>query len=99
MRWIADAGHEWLEVDAREYPDAESFGTGYGYVDPGKGLVYLEGDIEAALFAHAHGLDASRFGEEFVVGGDAWVRSLPRIRRSIEDGFERMLAIHRGVTA
>ena len=45
---IADDGHAWLEVSLEEYPEAEKFGTGFGYQHIEK--IYLEEDFEAPQF-------------------------------------------------
>lgn len=55
VRWIIDPGHGWLEVPLDEYPDAVECGTGFGYLDPIKGRIYLEEDTEAGLFVLRHG--------------------------------------------
>lgn len=77
MRYITDAGHGWLEVSLSEYPDAADFGTGFGYLDAAKGLIYLEEDCEAGAFMRAH--PEAREGITLVqVDGDSAVRQLPR---------------------
>lgn len=55
VRWIIDPGHGWLEVPLDEYPDAVECGSGYGYIDPVEGKIYLEEDMEAGLFIIRHG--------------------------------------------
>jgi hypothetical protein len=45
---ISDAGHSWLEVDLRQFPNAIQFGTGYGYRDGD--TIYLEEDVEMPQF-------------------------------------------------
>jgi hypothetical protein len=45
---ISDAGHAWLEVDLRQFPNAIEFGTGHGYLDGD--TIYLEEDVEMPQF-------------------------------------------------
>ena len=45
---ISDAGHAWLEVDLRQFPNAIQFGTGFGYIDGD--TIYLEEDVEMPQF-------------------------------------------------
>jgi len=45
---ISDAGHSWLEVDLRQFPNAIQFGTGYGYINGN--TIYLEEDVEMPQF-------------------------------------------------
>jgi hypothetical protein len=45
---ISDAGHAWLEVDLRQFPNATQFGTGYGYINGN--TIYLEEDVEMPQF-------------------------------------------------
>jgi len=45
---ISDAGHSWLEVDLRQFPNAIQFGTGYGYRNGD--TIYLEEDVEMPQF-------------------------------------------------
>lgn len=80
MRFIADAGHGWLEVSLEEYPDAADYGTGFGYLDAAKGLIYLEEDCEATAFLRAH-IDVKEWIELVQVEGDSAVRKLPRNER------------------
>ncbi len=45
---ISDAGHSWLEVDLRQFPNAKQFGTGSGYINGN--TIYLEEDVEMPQF-------------------------------------------------
>jgi hypothetical protein len=45
---ISDAGHSWLEVDLRQFPNAIQFGTGFGYINGD--TIYLEEDVEMPQF-------------------------------------------------
>jgi hypothetical protein len=47
---ISDAGHAWLEVDLRQFPNAVEFGTGHGYINGN--TIYLEEDVEAENFIY-----------------------------------------------
>jgi len=77
MQYLADAGHGWLEVSLDEYPDAENYGTGFGYLDESKRVIYLEEDCEMVAFLHAYP-DAVAGIRYVPVEGDSAVRSLPR---------------------
>ena len=77
MRYIADAGHGWLEVSVADFPDATKYGTGFGYKDVPHGLIYLEEDCEMGAFLrdHPEAKDLIRYTP---VDGDSAVRRLPR---------------------
>lgn len=74
-----DAGHGWLAVPLADFPDALSFGTGFGFLDTTAGIAYLEEDCETPAFLDAHPevvfADVARIDE----GLNARCRSLPRI--------------------
>lgn len=76
MRYLKDAGHGWLEVSLRKYPDALEYGTGFGYLDAEGGTIYLEEDCEAGAFLKAHPeARQSIYVEHY--DGDSAVRRLP----------------------
>lgn len=78
LRFIEDPGHGWLEVPLAQYPDALTFGTGFGYTD---GVcAYLEEDCEAPAFMAAHGRGITI--REEVHQSDWHGRSLPRIPKA-----------------
>ena len=79
LRFHDDGGHGWLEVPLAEFPDALTFGTGFGYYDarPGREVVFLEEDGELAAF---HGVHANDYQVETVIHyGSAPCRRLPRV--------------------
>lgn len=76
MRYLKDAGHGWLEVSLRQFPDAVECGTGFGYLDATGGTIYLEEDCEAAAFLKAHPEARERIYVEHYDGESA-VRRLP----------------------
>lgn len=86
LKYIMDGGHGWLAVPLAEFPDAEQFGTGYGFIDRQAGVVYLEEDCEATAFLRAHPHDRKQIKGEYVEG-DAPLRSLPRNERRLESAW------------
>lgn len=77
MRYLTDAGHGWLEVSLRKYPDAVEYGTGFGYLDAQGQTIYLEEDCEMGAFLRAHPEVRERIYHENY-DGDSAVRRLPR---------------------
>ena len=77
MRYITDAGHGWLEVNLDAYPDAEKYGTGFGYLDARARVIYLEEDCEMGAFLADHPEAKDRIYHEHY-DGDSAVRRLPR---------------------
>lgn len=77
MRYITDAGHGWLEVNLDTYPDAEKYGTGFGYLDARARVIYLEEDCEMGAFLADHPEVRGDIRHENV-NGDAPLRRLPR---------------------
>lgn len=74
---IVDAGHGWLEVSLKRYPDAVDFSTGFSYRHPTLPLIYLEEDVEAPNFMRAKGISISDVISRFVEG-ESIVRTYPR---------------------
>ena len=77
LTYHSDPAHGWLAVPLAEYPDARTFGTGFGYIDRASGVVYLETDYEAPAFlaAHPDATFATIVYDDFCSA----IRSLPRI--------------------
>lgn len=78
MRRITDAGHGWLEVSLKRYPDATDYSTGFGYAHPTLPLVYLEEDYEAPTFMKAKGIKVSEVIAQSVEG-DSIIRTYKRL--------------------
>ena len=79
--WVVDSGHAWLKVDLRMHPRALECGTGYGYIDTKKQVIYLEEDVEAGNYCRLSApvymnVLADRISNVQYVG-DAPCRSLP----------------------
>lgn len=64
MKWYSDPSHAWLAVSLKEYPDAIKYSTGFGYISPKGGVVYLEEDCEAPCFLRAKGIDSMSLPEK-----------------------------------
>lgn len=77
MRYITDAGHGWLEVPLDLYPEAAECGTGFGYIDSKARIIYLEEDCEMGAFLGSRP-DLQSKVVYTPMGGDCFVRSLPR---------------------
>ena len=80
---MTDAGHGWLEVSLTEFPDAENYGTGFGYLDESYGVIYLEEDCEAGAFLKAHPEARERIYEDNY-NGESAVRRLPRNKARLD---------------
>lgn len=89
VNYIMDNGHGWLAVSLSDFPDAEAFGTGFGYIDRRAGIVYLEHDVEAGAFMRAHP-DTEMV--PVVVSGDAPLRCFPRNEAYFDPKTEWMKA-------
>lgn len=83
LKFIHDAGHGWLEVPLDKFPDAEKYGTGFGFLDEAGRVIYLEEDIEARLFIGDHPEIAMSIDYE-EHDGDSAVRLLPRNKKVAE---------------
>lgn len=79
-RWVYDSAHAWLAVPTSSFPDAVNFGSGFGFIDDQRGIIYLEEDFEAFKFIE------SLLGEDFSAlevipeedsGDRSYVRDLP----------------------
>lgn len=77
LRFIHDSGHGWLEVPLDEFPDAEKYGTGFGFINERGRVIYLEEDIEAGLFIAEHPEVVEGIDSEYH-DGDSPVRLFPR---------------------
>lgn len=86
MRYITDAGHGWLEVSLKEYPDATKYGTGYGFIDVEGGFIFLEEDCEMPAFLEAHPELRANI-RHMHIEGDCIIRNLPRNPRSVKVGI------------
>ena len=76
LNFIVDSGHGWLAVPLDEFPDAEQYGTGFGYIDRRARIIYLEEDVEAGAFMDAHeGIVWPKF---VYIDGNAPLRCFPR---------------------
>lgn len=86
MRYITDVGHGWLEVSLSDYPNATKYGTGYGFLDSRRGVIYLEEDCEMGAFLadHPEVRDSIR---HLSIDGDATIRRLPRNERMMKVGI------------
>lgn len=75
-----DGSHSWLAVPLSEFPDALSFGTGYGFYDERRAIAYLEEDSELSAFHKSHRgewVEVVKF-----YNGDAPCRRFPRINNA-----------------
>jgi hypothetical protein len=64
MKWYSDPSHAWLAVSLKQYPEAIKYSTGFGYISPSGGTVYLEEDCEAPCFLSAKGIDSMSLPEK-----------------------------------
>jgi hypothetical protein len=86
--YYSSPSHGWLAVPKALFPDAEEFGTGYGYWDGIADTVYLEEDCEMQEFLKAHP-EARPMVQEKVVNNDLYIRSLPRNRDKFDESARR----------
>jgi hypothetical protein len=79
--WHTDPSHGWLAVPVADLCrlNIQAEISKYSYFDQGRGMAYLEEDVDAQIFINAadpegHGLDY----EEQYTDGQHPIRSLPR---------------------
>ena len=80
LRFIDDPGHGWLEVPTVDVIKSGIVVSSYSYVDPKRGLTYLEEDCDAPKYLATIGPSdswASHY-EEVSVNNEAWIRNLPQ---------------------
>ena len=73
--------HGWLKVSLTDFPDAENYGTGFGYHDIPKRHVYLEEDVEMPAFLMDH---PEVVVVEQYMNSDAGMRALPHIEKRLD---------------
>ena len=84
VAYHSDPGHGWLQVSLSLLKQLNLMGsiTEYSYIDSGKGIAYLEEDVDAATFlnaAQAAGIRVT-FIEKHERHGDSFIRGLPRFQ-------------------
>jgi hypothetical protein len=94
MRFIFDDGHGWLEVSLEEYPEALECGTGFGFIDSRKNVIYLEQDCEAAKFMKKYPKAFNSRSEDVLLNGYSHIRDLPRNEKMWEMSETENYRIH-----
>ena len=75
--WVADCGHEWLVVPAKQARKISGISS-FSYISPAGTIAYLEGDCDAPLFIEQFELDGVEFGTPKVYENKAPCRNYPQ---------------------
>jgi hypothetical protein len=78
MKWIADSGHEWLEVNTSELVrlDIVDKISQWSYLSKNGLKVYLEGDCDATVYLNASGYNGN-YVPEVYQDGRSKIRNYP----------------------
>ena len=87
FNYISDDGHGWLEVNLKEYPEANNHATGFGYLSMDGSKIYLEEDCEMSTFLRVlgcTGFDSSLIREVRHYGNSP-IRSFPHNSKQVSN--------------
>jgi len=76
--WISDPAHGWLVVPIQDVVDSGFKPSPASFVDPARGLAYLEEDCDAPGFVDAVGVKRSVARRWKALSVDWFDRTLPR---------------------